>query len=68
MRHAQINFRTDCHRVYTTRTTKTSLSAFDSKRYLLEDGIQSYAYGHYKTRPPPLSDDDVEQILADLYR
>ena len=51
MRHAQVNFRTDCHRVYTTRTTKTSLSAFDSKRYLLEDGIQSYAYGHYKTRP-----------------
>ena len=47
MRHAQVNFRTDCHRVYTTRTTKTSLSAFDSKRYLLEDGIQSYAYGHY---------------------
>ena len=47
MRHAQVNFRTDCHRVYTTRTTKTSLSAFDSKRYLLEDGIQSLAYGHY---------------------
>ena len=50
MRHSQVNFRTDCHRVYTTRTTKTSLSAFDSKRYLLEDGIQSLAYGHYKTK------------------
>ena len=49
MRHAQVNFRTDCHKIYTTRTTKTSLSAFDSKRYLLEDGVQSYAYGHYKT-------------------
>ena len=40
MRHSQVNFRTDCHRVYTTRTTKMSLSAFDSKRYLLEDGVR----------------------------
>ena len=46
MRHSQVNFRTDCHAIYTTRTTKTSLSAFDSKRYLLEDGIHSLAYGH----------------------
>ena len=66
MRHSQVNFRTDCHQVYTTRTTKTSLSAFDSKRYLLEDGIQSYAYGHYKTKPAPLSDVDVAEILAEL--
>ena len=62
MRHIQVNFRTDCHQVYTTRTTKTSLSAFDSKRYLLEDG----AYGHYKTKPAPLSDADVSEILAGL--
>ena len=66
MRHSQVNFRTDCHRVYTVRTTKTSLSAFDSKRYLLEDGIQSYAYGHYKTKPAALSNDDVDEILASL--
>jgi hypothetical protein len=66
MRHSQVNFRTDCHRVYTVRTTKTSLSAFDSKRYLLEDGIHSYAYGHYKTKPAALSNDDVDEILAGL--
>jgi hypothetical protein len=46
MRHSQVNFRTDCHNMYTTRTTKTSLSAFDGKRYLLNDGITSLAYGH----------------------
>ena len=69
MRHAQVGFRTDCHRVFTTRTTKTSLSAFDSKRFLLEDGIHSLAYGHYLTRPPlpaPLADADVEELLAGL--
>ena len=26
---------------------KVSLSCFD-KRYILNDGLQSYAYGHYK--------------------
>ena len=66
MRHSQVNFRTDCHQVYTTRTTKTSLSAFDSKHYLLEDGVQSYAYGHYETKPPQLSDSGVSEILAGL--
>ena len=51
MRHPQVGFRTDCHRIYTTRVSKTSLSAFDSKRYLLEDGIHSLAYGHYAIPP-----------------
>ena len=27
---------------------KVSLSCFDDKRYILNDGIKSYAYGHYK--------------------
>ncbi len=66
MRHNQVNFRTDCHQVYTTRTTKTSLSTFDSKRFLLEDDVQSYSYGLYKTKPAPLSDADVSEILTDL--
>ena len=66
MRHSQVNFRTDCHRIYTTRTTKTSLSAFDGKRYLLSDGVTSLAYGHYRTAPPKLSNADVDEILAGL--
>ena len=47
MRHSQANFRTQAHQIYTTRTTKTSLSAFDNKRYLAADGITSKAYGHF---------------------
>ena len=27
---------------------KVSLSAYDDKRYILEDGISSYAHGHYR--------------------
>ena len=66
MRHTQVNFRTDAHRVYTTKTTKTSLSAFDSKRYLLDDGITSYAYGHYKTKAAPLTNNDIDMIMDGL--
>jgi hypothetical protein len=34
------------HEMYTINVNKTGLSAFDDKRYLLADGISSYAYGH----------------------
>ena len=27
---------------------KVSLSAYDDKRYIQEDGITSYAYGHFR--------------------
>lgn len=37
------------HKIYTTmQQTKRALSAFDDKRYLLKDGVTSYAYGHYR--------------------
>jgi len=38
------------HRVYTMTINKISLSAYDDKGYILDDGITSYAYGHYKTK------------------
>ena len=47
MKHSQLSFKTDCHQIYTTRVTKTSLSALDTKRFIHEDGITSTAYGHY---------------------
>lgn len=36
------------HRIYTLQQTKRALSAFDDKRYLLNDAVSSYAYGHYR--------------------
>ena len=34
------------HRMYTYRSNKTSLSVYDDKKYILEDGINTLAYGH----------------------
>ena len=36
------------HQLYTMEMNKVSLSAYDDKRYISNDGITSYAYGHYR--------------------
>ena len=46
--HSQCALRSRAHEVHTERVTKVSLSAFDSKRCILADGIGSMAHGHYK--------------------
>ena len=43
------------HDIYTVNVTKVSLSAYDDKRYIQEDVITSYAYGHFrKTEKDPI--------------
>ena len=39
----------DLHKVFTDSTEKIGLSAFDSKRWICDDGISTYAFGHWKT-------------------
>ena len=36
------------HNIYTVNVTNISLSAYDDKRFIKEDGITSYAYGHFR--------------------
>ena len=36
------------HVVQSLEIQKVGLCAYDNKRYLLDDGIESYAYGHHK--------------------
>ena len=38
------------HEVYTEEVSKVALSAQDDKRYILEDGIHTLAWGHYKIK------------------
>jgi hypothetical protein len=35
------------HKVYSVSQTRTGLSGVNDKKYLLEDGISGYSYGHY---------------------
>ena len=37
------------HVISTVNQTKVGLNALDTKRYILDDGISTLAYGHYKT-------------------
>ena len=41
-------FRSINHIVSTVDVEKTCLSPFDTKRYILPDGISTLAYGHYR--------------------
>ena len=42
--------RSHLHEVYTEEMNKVALSADDDKRIILEDGIHTLAYGHYKLK------------------
>lgn len=63
------------HRIYTYEYDKKGLCSFDDKRYILEDGISSLAYGHYRVkldsnkRQRVLTAEDTEQVhsFADTY-
>ena len=38
------------HEVYTEEINKVALSALDDKRYILDDGVHTLAWGHYKIK------------------
>ena len=48
MLHSMRTIRSECNQIGSYQLNKISLSCFDDKRYILEDGITSYAYGHYQ--------------------
>ena len=48
MHHTMKTIRSNNHQLGSYELNKVSLSCFDDKRYILEDGIRSYAYSHYK--------------------
>ena len=40
--------RSKCHNIETARVKKVCLSAFDDKRYVLVDGVHTFAHGHFR--------------------
>ena len=50
MRHKMRTIRSVMHKLQSFEINKISLSCFDNKRYILNNGINSYAYGHYKIK------------------
>ena len=46
MMHKINTMRSDHHQLGSFQLNKISLSCFDDKRHILEDGISSYAYGY----------------------
>ena len=46
----QYNIRSYDHQLFTEKQNKVALSPFDDKRYILEDGIHTLAWGHYKIK------------------
>ena len=48
MHHINRGIRSQNHQLFSIKQNKVSLSAYDDKRYILDDGISTYAYGHYK--------------------
>ena len=47
MHHKMKTIRSQNHQIKSYEINKVSLSSYDDKRYILDDGIHSYAYGHY---------------------
>ena len=48
MHHTMKSIRSNNHQLGSYELNKVSLSCFDDKRYIHNDGVTSYAYGHYK--------------------
>lgn len=42
--------RSEGHEIYGMHVNKVSLSAFDSKQWIEDDGVHTLAYGHKKIR------------------
>ena len=47
MYHKMKTIRSQNHKLGSYEINKVSLSCFDDKRYILDNGYESYAYGHY---------------------
>ena len=50
-RHGMVVLRSERHQIYGQRLNKVSLSPFDSKRWIAENGVDTLAHGHRGAQP-----------------
>ena len=65
LRHGMNILRSEGHEIYGMHINKISLSPFDSKRWIDDDGIHTKAYG-YTDILPTFTDDELEEMEAEL--
>ena len=46
----QTMFRTRHHNIHTVQQQRVGLTAYDDKRFVLEDGFNTRAHGHYRNK------------------
>ena len=64
LRHGMNILRSEGHEIYGILVNKISLSAFDSKRQIADDGLHTNAYGYINM--PALPEAEVREIDAEL--
>ena len=67
--HSMMNFRSKQHQLFTVKQTKKSLSPFDDKRYILEDGYSTRAHGHYQNgiiRPSKAAESSEKELANSM--
>ena len=70
-RHGMDVLRSEKHHIYGQHLNKVSLSPFDSKRWIAENGVDTHAYGHKDALPAGMAspyeiDAYIDKLLSDV--
>ena len=65
-RHGMDVLRAERHRIYGQQLNKVSLSPFDSKRWIAQNGVATFAYGHRGAHPAGTAEMDafIDELLG----
>jgi hypothetical protein len=63
--HGAKILRSEGHEIYSMYQNKVSLSPFDSKRWIADDGIHTKAYGYNMDILPTFTDDELREMEAE---